>query len=184
MYITINDAIGEARIDLSYPIHPTAGRGKEIAVVSMFSNNVQYWLNGPMKVLLKMGKEIVLNKAVYMDKELNALIGLELKSQMMDSHNDVLRTNKLEKITKMVISLNELNNSDNLEEGRPSNTLFTYYVTGPEYSTCFEPVPPQYKALKNGMITSLTLAITDQTNNIIADGPGTTLVLHIHNHKI
>ena len=38
-----------------------------------------------MKILLKMGKEIVLTKAVYMDKELNALIGLELKSQMIDS---------------------------------------------------------------------------------------------------
>ena len=36
MYITINDVIGEARIDLSYPI-----KGKEIAVVSMHSNNVQ-----------------------------------------------------------------------------------------------------------------------------------------------
>ena len=36
-----------------------------------------------------------------MDKELNALIGLELKSQMMDSRNDVLRTNKLEKVTKL-----------------------------------------------------------------------------------
>ena len=40
---------------------------------------------------------IMFNKAVYMDKELNALIGLELKSQMMDSRNDVLRTNKSEK---------------------------------------------------------------------------------------
>ena len=79
----------------------------------------------------------------------------------------------------MVISLEELNNSDNLEDGKPSNTLFTYYVTGPEYSTCFEPCTPQYKALKNDMITSLTLKIMDQTNNIIADGPGTTVVLHI-----
>ena len=35
MYITINDVIGEARIDLSYPI-----KGKDIAVVSMFSDNV------------------------------------------------------------------------------------------------------------------------------------------------
>ena len=92
MYITINNVISEARIDLSYPI-----KGKEIAVVSMFSNNVQYWLQGTIEVLLKMGKKIVLNKVVYMDKELNALIGLELKSQMMDSRNDVLRTNKLEK---------------------------------------------------------------------------------------
>ena len=83
-----------------------------------------------------------------MDKELNALIGLELKLQMMDSHNDVLRTNKLEKITKMVISLNKLNNSDNLEDGRPSNTSFTYYVTGPEYSTHFEPPPLNIRNLR------------------------------------
>ena len=179
MCITINDIIGEARIDLSYPIHPTVRWGKEITVISMFSNNVQYWLQGTLKVLLKTGKKMVLNKAVYMDKELNALIGLELKSQMMDSYNDILRTSELEKITKMVISLNELNNSDNLEDRRPSNTLFTYYVTVPEYSTHFKPCTPQYKALKNGMITSLTLKITDQANNIIADGPRTTVVLHI-----
>ena len=175
MYITINDIIGEKRIDLSYPIHPR----KEIAVVSMFSNNVQHWLKEPIKVLLKTGKKIVLNKAVYTDKELNALIGLELKSQMMDSRNDVLRTNKLKKIAKMVISLNELNNSNNREDGRPSNTLFTYYVSGPEYSMHFEPCTPQYKALKNDMINSLSLKIMDQANNIITDGPGTTVVLHI-----
>ena len=79
----------------------------------------------------------------------------------------------------MVISLNELNNSNNLEDDRPSNTLFTYYVTGPEYSTHFEPCTPQYKALKNDMITSLTMKIMDQANNIIADGPQVTVVLHI-----
>ena len=151
----------------------------EIAVVSMLSDNVQYWLKEPIEVLLKTGKKIVLNKAVYMDKELNALIGTELRSLMLDSREDVLRTNKLEKITKMVISLNELDNSDNLEDGRPSNTLFTYYVTGPEYSMRFEPRTPQYKALKSGMISFLSLKITDQANNIIADRPGTTVVLHI-----
>ena len=174
MYITINDVIGEARIDLSYPI-----KGREIAVVSIFSNNVQYWLQGTIEMLLKTGKKIALSKTVYTDKELNTLIGLELKSQMMDSRKDVPRTNKLEKVTKVVISLNELDNSDNLEDGRPSNTLFTYYVTGPEYSTRFKPVTPQYKTLKNGMITSLTLKITDQAGNIITNGPGTTVVLHI-----
>ena len=75
MYITINDIIGEKRIDLSYPI-----RGKEIAVVSMFSNNVLYWLQGPIEVLFETGKKIVLNKGVYTDKELNLLIGMNLKS--------------------------------------------------------------------------------------------------------
>ena len=58
MYIKINDVIGEIRIDLYYPIHPR----KDIAVVSMLSDNVQYWLQGPIEVLLKTSKKIVLNK--------------------------------------------------------------------------------------------------------------------------
>ena len=90
----------------------------------------------------------MLNKGVYTDKELNSLIGMELKSQMLDSHNDVLRTNKLEKVTKLTISLNELDNSDNLKDGLPSNNLFTYYVTGPEYSTHLEPVTPNTRSSK------------------------------------
>ena len=85
----------------------------------------------------------------------------------------------MEKVTKMAISLNELNNSNNLEDGKPSNTLFTYYVTGPEFSTCFEPCTPQYKALKSGMINSLLLKITDQAGNVVTDGPQVTVVLHI-----
>ena len=49
MYIMINDIKGEKMIDLSYPIRNfgcTAGCGKEIAVVSLFSRNVQYWVTG------------------------------------------------------------------------------------------------------------------------------------------
>ena len=82
MYITINDIICEARIDLSYPIkgkdgpcRPGVKQQPHIAVVNMFSYNVQYWLQGHLKVQLKSGEEIMLNKAVYTDKELNALIG-------------------------------------------------------------------------------------------------------------
>ena len=167
MYITINDIIGEKTIDLSYPIYPE----KEIAVVSMFSNNSQILLQKSMELLLYTGKKIVLNKGVYMDKELDSLIGTKLKSQMLDSGDDVLRTNKLKKIMKVVISLNELDNSDNLEDGRPSNTLFTYYVTSPECYTHFEPRNPRYKALKYGEIVSLILKIIDQNNNIITNGP-------------
>ena len=57
----------------------------------------------------------------------------------------------------MIFNLNELDNSDNLKDGRPSNTLFMYYVTSYGVFTLFEPHTPQYKKLKNGMITSLTL---------------------------
>ena len=174
MYITINDIKGEKTIDLSYPIHSK----KEIAVVSMHIINSQILLHRSIEGLSVTGKKIVSNKGVYTDKELNSLIGMELKSQMLDSRNDIQRT-KLVNGTKITISLNELNNSDNLKDGRPSNTLFTYFVTSLEYFTCFEPQSPQYKKLKNDTITSLTLAITDQNNDIITDGPEVTVVLHI-----
>ena len=177
MYITINDIKGEKRIDLSYPIYPK----KEITVVSMLSNNAQYWLQGSIEMSSKKtGKEIVLNKGEHADKELNAIIGQKMKSQMND-RDDVLKTSRLYGGTKITISLNKLDNSDNLEDGHPSNTLLTYYVTDPEYFMRLEPAVPQYKKLKNDMITSLTLTlkITDQNNNIITDGPETTVVLHI-----
>ena len=106
-------------------------RSAEIAVVSMLSDNVQCWLQGHLKVQLKSGKEIMLNKGVYTNKELNSLIGTELRVQMIDSREDVLRTNKLEKVTKMVISLNELDNSNNLKDGQPNNTLFTLLCDWP-----------------------------------------------------
>ena len=170
----INDIKGEKTIDLSYLTHSK----KEIAVVSMHISNSQILLHRSIEFFLKTGKKIVLNKGVHTDKELNSLIGMELKSQMLDSHNDVQRTNKLVDGTKITISLNELNNSDNLEDGKPSNTLFTHFVTSPEYFMHFEPQSPQYKKLKNDGITSLTLAITDQNNNI-TDGPEVTVVLHV-----
>ena len=63
MYITINDVIGEKRIGLSYPIKgrdgfaglwtpPGSYGSMEITVVSMLSDNVQYWLQGSIEVLL------------------------------------------------------------------------------------------------------------------------------------
>ena len=107
MYITINDVIGEKRINISYPIKGRDG-STEIAVVRMLSDNVQYWLQGSIEVLLQTGKKIVLNEGVYMDNELNSLIGMELAMQMIDSREDILRTNKLEKVKKMTISLDDI----------------------------------------------------------------------------
>ena len=76
------------------------------------------------------------------------------------------------------------NNSDNLKDGRPSNELLTYHMTDDKDFARFEPQTPQYRKLKNGEFTSLTLRITDQNNNIITDGPQVTVMLHIHNRKI
>ena len=44
------------------------------------------------------------------------------------------RMNKLEGITEMALNLNELDNANNVEDGKPSNTLFTYHVTAYEGS--------------------------------------------------
>ena len=82
---------------------------------------------------------------------------------------------KLGDLTEMVISLNELDNSDNLEDGRPSSTLFTYYVIDPKDFMNFRPVTLQYKKLKNGELASLNLRITDQAGDVIAK-LGTTVV--------
>ena len=84
MYITISDIKDEKSIDLSYPIRNFGSR-KEIAVVSLFSKNVQYWVTGDnLKLELKTGKEVLLLKgAMDTDEELNAMIGLEYKSTML-----------------------------------------------------------------------------------------------------
>ena len=76
MYITINDVIDEKTIDLSYRICS----GKKIAVISMFSNNVQYLLKEPVKLVLKTDRDVELKKGVYTDKELNSIIGSEMQS--------------------------------------------------------------------------------------------------------
>ena len=107
---------------------------------------------------------------------------VELNKFLVD--DQVTKTNKLKGITEMIINLDELNNSIDLKDGKPSNTLFTYHMTDDKDFTHFEPQTPQYKKLKNGEFTSLTLRITDQNNNIITDGPQVTVVLHVCDCKI
>ena len=48
----------------------------------------------------------------------------------------------------MILNLNELDNTDNLEDGLFSNALLTYHMTANEDFTRFEPHIPQYKKLK------------------------------------
>ena len=98
--------------------------------------------------------------------------------------DQVAKTNKLKGITEMIINSDELNNSINLKDGRPSYELLVYHMTDDEDFMHFEPKTPQYRKLKNGEFTSLNLRITDQNNNVITDGPQVTVVLHICDCKI
>ena len=178
MYVTINDVIGEKTIDLSYSIR-NFGSSKEIAVVSILSKNTQYEMTKPLKLKLVDGSEKEVLSKTYTNRELNAFV--EGKHIISDLNNDpqIIKTNKLAKVTNMSLKLDEIDNTNNLEDGHPSNTLFTYYMPDSEDFTRFEPQTPRYRKLKYDEIVSLTLKITDQNNNIITNGLGATVVLHI-----
>ena len=179
MYITINNIKGEKKIDLSYSIDSD----KEIAVIRMLSDNVKYEIlklcevMDPISDMRKM-----IPKGTYASRELLSMLEGIIERNQFEIDDQVTKKNKLKGITEITLNLDELDNSDNLKDGRPSNELFTYHVTSNEDFTRFEPQTPQYKKLKSGEFTSLNLRITDQNNNIITDGPQVTVVLHIHRH--
>ena len=118
----------------------------------------------------------------YASRELLSMLEGIVELNQFEADNQVIKKNKLKGITEITLSLDELNNSDNLKDGRPSNELLTYHVTSNEDFTHFEPQTPQYRKLKNGEFTSLNLRITDQNNNVITDGPQVTVVLHVRGH--
>ena len=85
MYITINNIIGKKMIDLSYPIC-NFDSSKEIAVISILSDNIQYEMTKPLRLKLVDGSEKqVLNKT-YTKRELDAIV--ERKHILTHLNND------------------------------------------------------------------------------------------------
>ena len=182
MYIKINDVKGEKRIDLSYPIKNFDFA--EIAVVSLFSNNVQYQILKLRSVMdpISDTKEMI-PSGTYAGRELLSMLEGMVELDQFAVDDQVTRTNKLKGIIEMILNLDELDNTNSLKDGRPSNSLLTYHVTSNEDFMHFEPQTPQYKKLKNEEFTSLTLKIMNQNNNVITNGPQVTVVLHIRDCK-
>ena len=75
----------------------------------------------------------------YAGRELLSMLErmVELNEFLVD--DQVTKTNKFKGITEMIINLDELDSTNNLEDGRPSNSLLTYHVTSNEDCTSFEP---------------------------------------------
>ena len=69
MYITIDDVVGKRRIDLSYLIK-NFDSSKEVAVVTVFSENVQYEFTEPWMIELELGNKQV-TAATYMRNKQN-----------------------------------------------------------------------------------------------------------------
>ena len=159
--------------------------GKEIEVIRMLSDNVKYEilkLRAVMDPISNMKK--LIPSGTYAGRQLLSMLEGIVELNQFEVDDQVTKTNKLKGITEITLNLDELNNSDNLKDGRPSNELLSYHVTDDKEFMHFEPQIPQYKKLKNREFTSLTLWITDQNNNIITDGLQVTVVLHIHDRKI
>ena len=183
MYITINDIKGEKRIDLSYSIR-NFDSDKEIAVIRMLSDNVEYEILKLRSVMdpISDTKKMIPN-GTYAGRQLLSMLEGMIELNQFEVDDKVTKKDKLKGITEITLNLDELNNSDNLKDGKPSNELLIYDVTDNKDFTRFEPDTPQYKALKNGEFTSLNLRITDQNNNVITDGLQVTVVLHIRECK-
>ena len=81
----------------------------------------------------------------YASRELIAMLEGMVEHNQFEVDDQVTKTNKLKGITEITLNLDELNDSDNLKDGRPSNSLLTYYMTSNENFTRFEPQNPQYK---------------------------------------
>ena len=129
MYITINDIIGEKRIDLSYPIKNFDS--EEIAVIAMFSNNFQYEIEKVFTFIRpnSPGDKVLISSRSYAGRELIPVLGVIVASNHFLNNDRVKKIDKLRGITEMIINSNELDNSDNLEDGKPSNALLTHHVT-------------------------------------------------------
>ena len=144
-------------------------------------NNVKYEI---LKLCTVMGPisntKKMISSGTYAGRELMlSIVEGMVELNQFEVDDQVIKKNKLKGIMEIIINLDELDNSDNLKDGRPSNELLTYHVTDDKNFTHFEPDIPQYKALKNGEFTSLNLRIIDQNNDVITDGLQVTVVLHI-----
>ena len=142
MYITINNIKGEKRIDLSYSIQ-NFDSDKEIAVIRMLSDNVKYKILKLHSVMdpISDSKKLIPSGS-YVGRELIFMLEGIVELKQFEVDDQVTKTNKLKGITEITLNLDELNNSVNLKDGRPSNELLTYHVTDDKDFMHFEPQKP------------------------------------------
>ena len=77
----------------------------------------------------------------YAGKELLSMLERMVELNQVD--DQVTKMNKLKGITEITLNSDELNNGDNLKDGRLSNELLTYHVTDDKDFMLFEAQSPQ-----------------------------------------
>ena len=177
MHITFQNIMSEKTIYLPYPIQ-NLDSSKEIAMVSFFQDNIiQKSVNIGKTVKPKI--DIESEKSLETSKDVLAFRNLRkpFKDERGFDMPEIEKTYKLIHVNSINFILNELDNTENLVNERFSNILFNYHVQKYKKSTFYESKNRQYKKLKNGVFTSLTIQMTDQNNQPVS--LGTQVVLHI-----
>ena len=95
MYITINDIKGEKRIDLSYSIYSD----KEIAVVIMLSDNIQYKVLKLRSVMDSDSKKLIPSRTYASRKLLSMLEGI-IELNQFKANDQVTKMNMLKVLQK------------------------------------------------------------------------------------
>ena len=82
--------MGKKRVNLAYPI-----QGREVAVISMFTDNIQNQIQEPLNVLLITNEEKLLPKGTLTGRELSAFVGRKVITIPLDTNENVVKTDKL-----------------------------------------------------------------------------------------
>ena len=115
----------------------------------MLSDNVQYQILKLRAVMDPISNtKKMIPSGTYSGRELLSMLDGIVELNQFEVDDQVTKTNELKGITEITLNLDELNNSNNLKDGRPNNELLTYHVTDDKDFMHFEPDIPQYKALK------------------------------------
>ena len=116
----------------------------------MLSDNVKYEI---LKLRAVMDPTSNVKKLIpsgtYAGRELLSMLEGIIELNQFEVDDQVTKMNKLNGLTEITLNLDELNNSNNRKDGRPSNELLTYHVTDDKDFRHLEPQTPQYRKLKN-----------------------------------
>ena len=199
MYITADNIKNE--ISLEYPIDNRNGN-KKVGLIRAYFVYSFYNVEKDEKIYLKNGSPLLVKRGCYTIKEIEKVFSGKIKYDSLtgksvidptisrfspymnkilgisnDNYIDTLLSKKM-----FSFKINKLSTTDNILNGKPSDTLFTGYLNQDISSgdiVYFEPANIQYKKLVNGVIDQLKVSLVNGDGNEILSNFKISIVLHI-----
>ena len=189
MYFYMNGIkTGERSIHLTFPID----NPREIAIVNFFQDTTTWKVksdreitlgpeNSKFKLIDLKKQNKIIPKNTYTERSLKSSLLINAANlDTLSMFPEIDKVNCIVGKQEINFYLNELDNTQIFENNQLSNLLLKYYITNCDGYLSYQPTNPVYKPLKNGIITSLSLKITDENNNLFEKDLGIDIQLHIH----